>query len=218
VARTEAKRVDGGVHAANLARGLREAALLMSGALALVLLAALLSYDRGDPAFSSTGQPGPVQNLIGPFGAWLSDLFFVLFGAPAYLFPVLLGLAGWAIYQGRKAHETMDRRTLALRGVGFAAALISSCGLATLHFSGAAYPNTAGGLLGSIVGNGLASAMSFLGATLILLATWLGSVSLFTGISWFEIMDRIGGLVLRAIAGLRERASTKRHVKVGLEV
>ena len=62
--------------------------------LALILFAALISYDPGDPAFSSTGQPGPITNLIGPFGAWLSDLFFLLFGAPAFLFPIMIGFAG----------------------------------------------------------------------------------------------------------------------------
>ena len=34
--------------------------------------------------------------------------------------------------------------------------------------------------------------MSFLGATLLLLALWLAGVSLFTGVSWIEVMDRIG--------------------------
>jgi hypothetical protein len=65
-----------------------------------------------------------------------------------------------ALYQGRNTRETMDRRTLALRGAGFAAALVASCGLATLHFDGAAYPNSAGGVLGSIVGNGLGTSAS----------------------------------------------------------
>ena len=105
-----------GVLSAGVARGLREAAFWLFGAFALILFAALVSYDRADPAFSSTGQPGPVANLIGPFGAWVSDLFFVLFGAPAFLFPVLLAVAGWALFQGRTGRETTDRRSLAFRG------------------------------------------------------------------------------------------------------
>src|SRR6187399_2398929 len=217
-ARSEAKRIEGGMQAAMMARLLREVALIVCGALAVILLIALASYDRGDPAFSSTGQPGPVRNFIGPLGAWLSDLFFVLFGAPAFLFPVLLGLAGWALYLERKTREPIERRILALRGLGFAAALISSCGLATLHFGGGHFPNTAGGVLGSMIGNGLASGMSFLGATLFLLAVWLASVSVFTGISWIQVMDRLGGVVLRGVSALRDRASTARDVKVGLEV
>ncbi len=207
-----------GVQAANVARGLRESALWIFGALALILLVALASYDRADPAFSSTGQPGPVTNLIGPFGAWLSDLFFVLFGAPAYLFPAMLGFAGWTLFQERRSTEPFDRRTTGLRALGFALALASSCGLATLHFSGASFPNTAGGLLGALVGEGLAGALRFLGATLLLLAVWFASVSLCTGVSWLETMDRIGRGVLAAIDWVKGRASTARDVKAGREV
>ena len=119
-----------------MARGLRESALWIFGALALILFASLVSYDRADPAFSSTGQPGPVTNLIGPFGAWLSDLFFVLFGFPAYLFPIMLGIAGYRLFQERGSREPVDRRSASFRGLGFFLALASSCGLATLHFSG----------------------------------------------------------------------------------
>jgi DNA segregation ATPase FtsK/SpoIIIE, S-DNA-T family len=217
VARTESKR-EAGAQAAIVARGLRESALWVFGALALILLVALASYDRADPAFSSTGQEGPVTNLIGPFGAWLSDLFFVLFGGPAYLFPVMLGFAGWALYQERRSPEPLDRRSLGLRGAGFALALATSCGLATLHFSGGSLPNTAGGVLGALVGDGLASMLSFLGATLLLLAVWLGSVSLFTGVSWIGVMDRIGFGVLHGIGWVRDRMATARDVKAGREV
>jgi S-DNA-T family DNA segregation ATPase FtsK/SpoIIIE len=217
VARTESKR-EAGAQAAIVARGLRESALWVFGALALILFVALASYDRADPAFSSTGQEGPVTNLIGPFGAWLSDLFFVLFGGPAYLFPVMLGFAGWAIYQERRSPEPLDRRSLGLRGAGFALALATSCGLATLHFSSGSLPNTAGGVLGALVGDGLASMLSFLGATLLLLAIWLGSVSLFTGVSWIDVMDRVGFGVLHGLRWVRERMATARDVKAGREV
>ena len=217
MARAEAK-TGPSAQAAIVARGLRESALWIFGALALILFVALASYDRADPAFSSTGQEGPVTNLIGPFGAWLSDLFFVLFGAPAFLFPVMLGLAGWVFYRERTSREPIDRRSLGMRGAGFALALATSCGLATLHFSGASFPNTAGGVLGALLGNGLDAALGFLGATLLLLAVWLGSVALFTGISWLEIMDRVGQGVLAAISWVRDRASTARDVKAGREV
>jgi S-DNA-T family DNA segregation ATPase FtsK/SpoIIIE len=201
-----------------IARGLRESALWIFGALALILFVALASYDPADAAFSSTGQQGPVENLIGPIGAWLSDLFFVLFGGPAYLFPVMLAGAGWSLYRERGDRQPASRRSLGLRGLGFALALATSCGLATLHYGGGSMPSSAGGVLGSLVGEGLASAMSFLGATLLLLAVWLASVSLFTGISWVAVMDRIGYGVLAGIAWARERMSTARDVKAGREV
>ncbi len=217
MARTETKR-EPPADATLIARGLREGALWIFGALALILFAALASYDPNDPAFSSTGEQGPVANLIGPFGAWLSDLFFVLFGAPAFLFPVMLGLAGWTLYRERAEREAASRRSLGLRGIGFALALATSCGLATLHYAAGALPSSAGGVLGALVGDGLASVMSLLGATLLLLAVWLASVSLFTGVSWLAVMDRIGQGVLAGLHWLRERMSTARDVKAGREV
>jgi len=214
VARTETKAGDG----YSISRGLRESALWVFGALALILLVALSTYDAADPSFSSTGQSGPVTNLIGPFGAWISDVFFVLFGGPAFLFPVMLGYAGWTLFQDRRNQDPIDRRTSALRATGFVLALASSCGLATLHFDPGSLPYSAGGQVGALVGDGLANSMSLLGATLLLLAVWLASVSLCTGVSWLAVMDRIGAAVLGGISWVRDRISTARDQKVGREV
>ena len=90
-------------------RSLREGALWVFGALALIVLAALLTYDRNDPSFATTGEPGPISNVIGPLGAHLSGLLVMLFGAPAFLFPVMIGFAGWLLYQDR----SKERRALA---------------------------------------------------------------------------------------------------------
>ena len=214
MARTEVKGGDG----YSISRGLRESALWVFGALALILLVALSTYDAADPSYSSTGQSGLVVNLIGPFGAWISDFFFVLFGGPAFLFPLMLGYAGWTLFQDRRNQDPIDRRTSALRATGFVLALASSCGLATLHFDPGSLPNTAGGQVGALVGVGLAGSMSLLGATLLLLAVWLASVSLCTGVSWLAVMDRIGAAVLGGISWVRDRMATARDQKVGREV
>ena len=109
-------------------------------------------------------------------------------------------------------------RSASFRGLGFFLALASSCGLATLHFSGDSFPNTAGGVVGSLLGEGLANSMSFLGATLLLFAVWLGSVSLATGLSWFNVMDTVGTRVLRGYSFVRERLSERRDQSIGKEV
>ena len=46
--------------------------------------------------------------------------------------------------------------------------LAASCGLATLHFSPTGFNQTAGGIVGQIVGNNLAGVMKPLGATVLL--------------------------------------------------
>lgn len=76
-------------------RTVRESALWVFAGLALILFVALGSYDPADPAFSVAGDARPVSNRIGPAGAWFADLAFMLFGRPAYLFPVMVLLLGW---------------------------------------------------------------------------------------------------------------------------
>lgn len=190
----------------------------MFGALALIVLAALLSYDRNDPSFATTGEPGPISNVIGPFGAHLSGLLVLLFGAPAFLFPIMIGFAGWLLYQDRAKEDAPSRATLAFRSVGFLITLVTSCGLASLHFMASSYPNSAGGVLGEFAGRGLEGSLSFLGATLLLLALWLAGVSLFVGVSWIEIMDRTGRAALQAFEWLSAKITAAREIKAGREV
>ena len=199
-------------------RSLREGALWVFGALALIVFAALATYDRNDPSFATTGEPGPISNVIGPLGAHLSGLLILLFGASAFLFPIMIALAGWLLYQDRAKTDAPSRATLAFRGVGFLLTLVTTCGLASLHFTVQRYPDSAGGVLGSMVGQGLEAGLSFLGATLLLLALWLAGVSLFAGLSWIEVMDRTGRATLNALEWLSGRISTAREIKAGREV
>jgi S-DNA-T family DNA segregation ATPase FtsK/SpoIIIE len=203
--------------AAPVRRALRESALLLFGLAALILSAALVSYDPHDPGFSFSGEAGTVRNAIGPVGAWVADVLLFLFGRPAFLFPLMLAVLGWVIYRAHAVPELKSRSTLAFRGIGFLLTLAASCGLATLHWDAGSLPNTAGGVLGALVGQSLASAFSFLGATLLMIGLWLAGVALFLGVSWLTVMDRLGHWTLRGIAWLRNRVSTAREVAEGRE-
>ena len=201
-----------------VARALREGALFIFGALGLIVLVALVSFDPADSSFSTTGEPGPVSNWIGPLGANLAGLLVMLFGRPAYLFPIMIVLAGWVIYRPGSNEAAQSRASLSFRAAGFLLTLITSCGLATLHFKAYHYPSTAGGVLGDIVGHGLESGLHILGATLLLLALWVAGVALFSGVSWISVMDRIGQLILRHVDKFRERQQHAEDIKMGLEV
>jgi len=208
-----------GALSAAVARSLREGTLWVLCAVALLLLLALLSYHPQDAGFADTGEPGPVSNWIGPVGAWISGFFLLIFGRPAYLFPVMLAYAGWLVHKEQAFPEARARINTWLRAAGFALTLVTSCGLATLHWNGAELPNTAGGVLGSLVGgdsaHGLEHALSFLGATLLLLGLWLAGVALFLGVSWFEVMDKLGAWVLKAIDWTRTRIEQRRELASG---
>ena len=180
-------------------RGLRESAFWLLAGVGVILLLALLSYNPVDPAFSVAGGSDTVANRMGPAGAWFADVAFVLFGASAYLFPVLVVIAGVFLF---RSEELPERAAMIWRGAGFLFSIASSSGLATLHFTSASMRETAGGILGQLVGHGLAHGLGMLGATVLLLVIWLAAVSLATGVSWVAVMDRTGRAVYWGLAEL----------------
>ena len=216
VARTAGQETTNGL----LIRLVREATLWVLGAMALIMLLALLTYDPRDPGFSHTGDGGMLHNQIGAAGAWFADFAYYLCGLPAFLFPAMMLLAGWVVFSERTNPRPMEKKVMITRFGGFVIMLLTSCGLATLHFVNQEMRESAGGVLGKMVGTGLEGVLGLLGATLLLLALWLAAVSLFTGISWLAVMDRIGYWVLRGgdatrlwLKELRDRAMAQRVLK-----
>ena len=193
---------------AHLGRGLREVLFIVGGVTAVYLLVSLLSYHPTDPGWSQVGTAGRVANRGGIAGAWLADVGLYLFGYLAYLFPALLAVVGWSIYRGGRLPTPGSWHVAASRASGFLLTLTAGSGLATLHFAARGLPLAAGGALGDVVGRGLAGLFSPLGATLFLLALFLVGVTLFTGLSWFAVMDAVGLFTIEAlswVAGLPRR-------------
>ena len=75
------------------ARGLNDVFGIVLGCTALLLMVALLSYDPGD---SGDRVPAnyPPHNLGGPIGAAVAFGLFRVFGAAAFMVPVLLLVFG----------------------------------------------------------------------------------------------------------------------------
>jgi len=175
---------------------LAEGALIGWVALCLILLLALLSYSPEDPGWSHTGSREGVANLIGPAGAWMSDISFALFGLMAYLLPVLLGVRALQIlrtYFLREPSE-FDSATVVLRVVGFMLVMISATSLANIQYEDIAntYPEGMGGILGEYVGVAIISMFSHTGSTLLLLALFLFGLTVFADISWIKLIDYLG--------------------------
>jgi S-DNA-T family DNA segregation ATPase FtsK/SpoIIIE len=173
-------------------RTVRESAFWVLTGLSIILLLALDSYDPSDPAYSVSGGGASVSNRMGPAGAWFADVAFFIFGQTAFLFPVLVLLAGIHLFRPAE----LSKRVLWFRGGGFVLTIATSAGLATLHFSAPLLRETAGGVVGQLVGFGLQGLLGQLGATVLLLGLWLAAVSLATGISWISVMDHVGRQVL----------------------
>ena len=203
---------------AQVHRALREGALYVFGALALMLWYALFTYHPADPGPTQAANVVAIQNGVGRVGAWIADALFFAFGRPAYLFTLMVFYLGWMLYREQKTQQALTRVDYALRFSGFLATLVTSCALSTLHFSPVGFNETAGGIIGQIVGNWLASLMKLLGASTLLFVVWVASISLFLGISWFTVMDKIGHWCLigyeRArvrIGELRDKAEGRRQ-------
>ena len=195
--------------AGHVTRGLREGALIVFSAIAIFLVIALASYQPTDPGWSHVNSSvDKVLNHGGKAGAWFSDVFLYLFGFLAYLFPVMVAYSGWLLFKGRREENQMDFRQVTIRATGFVMTVCAGAGLATLHIGtpSISLPLDAGGILGDVVGNNLVNVVSFLGATLFLLALFLTGVTFFTHLSWFELMDKTGQFTLRVFGWIRGQA------------
>jgi len=190
--------------ASTMNKRLREGAVLLLVAIASYFLISLLAYSPDDPGWSFTGQRETVQNSGGPVGAWLADVFLYLFGFLAYLFPIMVGWSGWLIIKERTTDDTVNIHLIALRWLGFLITLGSGCALAAMYVSqfNVMMPVGAGsgGILGAFLQAELVSIFSQTGSTLLLLALFLSGFTLFTGVSWLQVMDLLGGVTLKLVA------------------
>ena len=122
--------------------------------LALLIAAALASYDPLDPSLN-TANVRPLHNILGYFGATLADLLLQGFGAIGALPVVALLAWAWSlVVSGQIGRGGMLLRiSLLLSTLPVAAAAIS--GVATTLGLGLAWPTQAG--IGGAIGSGIAA-------------------------------------------------------------
>ncbi len=175
----------------------REGVFIGLLAVGLYLLLALASFDPADPGWSQTGGPGPVRNAMGASGAWFADVLFSLFGVMAYLFPGMLFLRSWLIFRDKDDEFALEWVTLIIRVIGFVLVMVSATCLVGLNVqSQSVLPFGQGGVLGRELAEVSMSAFNLLGSRVIMLAVGLFGLTVFTDISWLQLMDRVGIKVL----------------------
>lgn len=172
--------------------------MLVLMALALFLFTALVTYHTTDPGWSYTGSREGIQNAAGVVGAWFSDVLYSLFGYLSYLFPVIIAYSGWLVLRSNhiEVDKDIDYHELGIRWLGFFVTVAMGCALTSMHFSLAEtqLPLDGGGILGRWLSDVMADSLGLLGSTLILLAVFLAGITLFSGISWFRVIDGIGSV------------------------
>ncbi len=179
---------------------LTEGALIGSIALCLIMMVALLSYSPTDPGWSKTATNQQVLNAIGPAGALFADIFFNLFGAMAYLFPLLLAARALLILRTCLLKEALpfDSVTFSLRMIGFVLVMVSATSLANIQFSDSltSYPSGFGGVLGKTISESVLEVFSYTGASVILLSLFLFGLTVFAEISWILLIDSLGSAAI----------------------
>jgi DNA segregation ATPase FtsK/SpoIIIE, S-DNA-T family len=198
--------------------------LAFGALLALCLISA--AFYPNDPSWNSAGQTA-TQNWAGSIGANVAATAFQFIGLAAYLLPLLLFAAAW-----RRFHPTTIHRPV-MRIVGLVVLVIAASALLSISqlrplFDGSVQP---GGLLGAVVAQGLASGLSNVGATVLLIAIAATGLLLATNFSFVRLYEIIANAIgtrfafvgkiperFRAWRQLRaERAALRKEAKAAIK-
>ena len=160
------------------ARFAQEIALLIGGALLLLCLLALLSYQPTDAAWTTSGSAQGVRNWVGRAGALLADLAYFGLGYSAWWCLAaagrawLMGLARWmrgASGEDLSAHPASWRHSRWVFWIGLVVLVAASASIewARLYRLEAHLPGHSGGAVGYLVGTASVRWFGFTGAALI---------------------------------------------------
>ena len=165
-------------------------------ATALLLVAALFSYDRNDLASNRVPPNAQVHNWIGPIGANLASWLFFVFGAGALLLPVLLvmfSLAGFFDVFSYLRQRRLWAILLLLACMGTLDLYSDDLNWARINFEA----GRAGGLIGMEMNKLFFNHFGRAGATIIFATCYLISILSLTNI---QLMDYLRPLWQRARA------------------
>ena len=157
--------------------------LLAVGALLALCLVSAAFYPN-DPSWNSVGQ-GETQNWAGAIGANVAATAFQFIGLASFLLPLLLFAAAWRRFRRNTVHHAWTRIVGLLVLVIAASSLLSISHMRTL-FDASVQP---GGLLGAVVSQGLASGLSNVGATVLLVAIAATGLLLATNFSFIRLYE-----------------------------
>ena len=199
---------------------LQESRWLALIALASFLGLALWGYHRGDPGWSHAIHGQAILNPAGRGGAWIADLLLYIFGLSAWWWIVLLIAIVWWGYRRLDGLRAADRRPLYIALAGFVLLLVASSGLEALRFYTlkAELPMAPGGIMGSGIGRLSVALLGYTGATLALLAGLAVGWSIFTGISWLTVIERVGATLELSYFGVRNVIEGIQDRRIGREV
>jgi DNA segregation ATPase FtsK/SpoIIIE, S-DNA-T family len=162
------------------------AILLLAVGLLLALCLVSATFYPNDPSWNSAGA-GETHNWAGAIGANVAAIAFQFIGLASFLLPLLLFAAAWRRFRPSAIHRAWTRIAGLTILVIAASALLSISQLRPL-FDSSVQP---GGLLGAVVSQGLASGLSNIGATVLLVAIAATGLLLATNFSFIRLYEII---------------------------
>ena len=171
--------------------------------LCLYIFITLISYNSSDPGFSSFSSSNDIENLGGPFGAWISDVLFVLFGLGAYIvLALLVSVSIEAIFITAKYSS---KAKSFFRFFGSLITILCACSLFEFYLDGDAYPElSAGGYIGNTVFIFLSGIFGQLGSLIFIILFLIPAFSLAFNFTWTNLIDKTGSFVIIVLKKLKE--------------
>ena len=200
--------------------------LLLAAGLLLALCLISAAFYPNDPSWNSVGQ-SETQNWAGAIGANVAATAFQFIGLAAYLLPLLLFAGAWRRFRRNAIQSPITRVVGLLILVVAASSLLSISQLRPL-FDSSVQP---GGLLGTVVAQGLASGLSRIGATVLLIAIAASGLLLATNFSFIRLYEILANLIATRFAFVgkiparfhawralrREQAAKRKEMKAALK-
>lgn len=210
---------------AGLARFAHETALVLGAVILVFWVLALVSHSGLDPAFSTSGDGGPLRNWGGRLGAWLADASFFLLGYSAW-WCIAVAVRAWlsSLARWMRADEPAQAATGLrwLKGrlafwVALAVLLAASSGLewSRLYRFEERLPDHAGGALGFLVGPAGVKWLGFTGSGLVFIALMVLGTAVVFRFSWSHAAERIGAAIDGFIEARREKREVAEDIALG---
>ena len=155
-------------------RRLNEVTGFLFLAAGILFLLSMASFHPRDPSWDTAAGPVRTNNLIGPAGAHIADVFLQAFGLTAFLFPLLIFALGWKWIRS----EAVEAPIIKL--IGSTMLVASACGAAALLPEWRLFDRTIllGGAAGYLIADSLKHSLNVAGAGVVLATSLVISIYL----------------------------------------